>query len=398
LPKIEFMAITPIKKHVASANQVESKKGGIYSLVVDGNNLLKIALVHKRENRNGNDYGAVIMFLKMLGDILKKKDFDYCIVCWDGEGSGVLRWKIYKDYKANRDKHYELYDPDMSDYDRKILDYQRIVLEHAKEKRAKGSETEDECFERQKRLIQAILEELCVRQYEHALVEGDDLISYYIHHRKENEKVVIVSSDKDLTQLINDNVIVYNPRIKDFITSKNSVEKMGVRYDNVVIEKMICGDDSDNIKGVKGVGESTLRSLFPELTEQKVDLGFITSKAVFIQEERQKGKGKNKKKPLQSLDNILNAVTDGIQGSELYSINRKIIDLSEPMLTEECKKYLDEVSYAVMDTSDRDMKNVYQIVKDNDMYDIIDETKFGNLFAPYMRVIMQERRRYGKGS
>lgn len=392
------MAITPIKKHVASVNNVENKKAGIYSLVVDGNNLLKIALVNHRENREGKDYGAVIMFLKMLGDILKKKDFYYCIVCWDGEGSGVLRWKIYKDYKANRDKHYEQYDPDMSEYDRNILNYQKLVLEHAKDKRAKNSETEEECFERQKRLIQSILEELCIRQYEHELVEGDDLISYYVHHRKDNEKVVIVSSDKDLTQLINDNVIVYNPRIKDFITVKNAVEKIGIRHDNVVIEKMICGDDSDNIKGVKGVGESTLRNLFPELTEKKVDLAFITSKAIFIQEERAKGKGKNKKKPLQSLDNILNAVTDGIQGIELYNINRKLIDLSEPMLTDECKKYLDEVSYALMDTSDRDMKNVYQIVKDNDMYDIVDETKFGDLFAPYMRVIMQERRRYAKTS
>ena len=70
----------------------------------------------------------------------------------------------------------------------------------------------------------------------------------------------------------------------------------------------------------------------------------------------------NKKKPLKSLENIVNGVTDGCQGDKLYEINQKIIDLSEPLLTDEAKESLDDELYGIMDTSDRDIKNVYKIV------------------------------------
>ena len=100
------------------------KDESFYSVIVDGNNLLKISLVDKTMNSKGEEYGAVMSFLRMLGNILNKKDFNYCIVCFDGVGSGVLRWEYYKDYKSNRDKNYSLHDPHMSDYDRKILEYQ----------------------------------------------------------------------------------------------------------------------------------------------------------------------------------------------------------------------------------------------------------------------------------
>ena len=75
-------------------------------------------------------------------------------------------------------------------------------------------------FARQKSILQHILDELCIRQYEFENVEGDDIISYCVQNKKDNEKIVIVSADKDLTQLISDTVIVYNPRNKEFITLK----------------------------------------------------------------------------------------------------------------------------------------------------------------------------------
>jgi hypothetical protein len=101
-----------------------------------------------------------------------------------------------------------------------------------------------------------------------------------------------------------------------------------------------------------------------------------------------------KKKPLKVLENIVNGVTDGCQGDKLYEINRKIIDLSEPLLTDEARKELDDTAYEVMDTSDRDTKNVYKIVNDYRMYDMIDEGKFGNILGPYSRIIAMENRRW----
>ena len=52
-----------------------------YTLLLDSNNLLKISLVDKTMNSNGEEYGAVMSFLRMLGNVLNKKDFNYCIAC-----------------------------------------------------------------------------------------------------------------------------------------------------------------------------------------------------------------------------------------------------------------------------------------------------------------------------
>ena len=363
-----------------------------YTLLVDGNNLLKISLVDKTMNSNGEEYGAVMSFLRMLGNVLNKKDFNYCIVCFDGIGSGVLRWKFYEDYKANRGKNYELHDPNMSDYDKKLIAFQQKVLSYSRKMKNRDEENNDEIFEREKNIINAILEELCIRQYEFENVEGDDIIAYYIKNKKPNEKVVIVSSDKDLTQLISDTVIVYNPRLKDFITKDNSVEKIGITHKNVVLEKILCGDSSDNIKGVKGMGETTLLKLFPQIKNEKTDLKAIIERSKELLEERKT----NKKKPLKSLENIVNGVTDGCQGDKLYEINEKIIDLSHPLLTDEAKESLDNELYAVMDTSNRNIKNVYEIIRANNLTELEDENKFSNLFAPFGRITMMENRRYGK--
>lgn len=383
----------PIRKSIAKANGIDTTNYTT-TLLVDGNNLLKISLVDKTMNSDGQQYGAVVNFIRQLGKVLAKKDFNYCIVVFDGEGSGVLRWEIYKDYKANRDKHYELHTAQTA-YDRAINAYCKKVLQYSRDKKktAQSEENEDEIFDRQKTIIKSILEELCIRQYEYENVEGDDIISYYVHNKKDNERVVIMSADKDLTQLISDTVIVYNPRMKDgdgFINTKNSVEKLGVRHDNVVLEKIICGDSSDNIKGIKGVGEQTLVKLFPQINEQKLDLSFIMARSKELLEERKA----NKKKPLKSLENIVNGITDGCQGKDIYDINKKIIDLSKPLLTKEAKEDLKESLYAPIDTSDRLMKNVYNIVLENKMEDITNENSFSRLFAPYARIRMMEEKRF----
>lgn len=382
-----------VRKSRAEANNVSNEKN-IYTLLVDGNNLLKISLVDKRMNGKGEEYGAVFLFLRQLGQLLQKKDFDFCIVCWDGYNSGSLRWNYYNDYKANRDKHYELVSG-VSDYDKAINDYVKKVLNYSKsnKKEVKRGETDDECFQRQRELIQNILENLYVRQFIYDDVEGDDLIAYYIQHKKPNEKVVIVSGDRDLTQLIKDDVCQYIPSLKKFITPSNSVEELGMTHENVLVKKILCGDASDNIKGIKGLGEQTLLKLFPEMKDKKTSLEAVIERSKMLLEERKA----DKKKPLKSLENIVNGVTDGIQGNKIYEINKKIIDLSEPLLTDEALEGLKEEMYAPLNEEDRDIKNIYQIISDNGMNDLLDEGKFGSLFGLYERIIKTEKA-YSKGN
>jgi len=376
-----------VKKNRAEANNVSNEKL-IYTLCVDGNSLLKMSLVDKRMNSKGQEYGAIFLFLRILGQILQKKDFDFCIVCWDGFNSGSLRWNYYKDYKANRDKHYEL-TSGVSDYDKKINNFVKNILKNSKNKKyeVKRIETDDESFQRQRGIIQDILENLFIRQFIYDDVEGDDLIAYYVKNKKPNERVVIVSGDRDLTQLINDEVCQYIPTLKKFITPKNSVEELGITHENVLVKKILCGDASDNIKGIKGLGEQTLLKLFPEMKNEKTSLKAVVERSKSLLEERKA----DKKKPLKSLENIVNRVTDGIQGKDIYEINKKIIDLSEPLLTDEALEGLKEELYAPMNIEDRDVKNIYEIIYENEMTDMLEESKFGNLLGPYERIILKEK-------
>ena len=380
----------PVRKRIAEANGITNNKT-IYTLIVDGNNLLKISSVDKKMNDKGEVYGAVMTFIRKLGVILLKKDFDYCIVSWDGMGSGIMRYRLYPDYKANRDKRYDLLDA-KTDYEKGIQETMRYILKNKAKKDTVRGETDEESLQRQKSIIQEILEELCIRQQEFDDVEGDDIVAYYVKNRRDNEKIVIMSSDKDMTQFISENVAIWNPRLDRLVKAEDTVKVLGITHENVVLEKILCGDASDNIKGVKGLGEQTLVKYFPEIIDNKTDLETIVRRSKELLEERKA----EKKKPLKVLENIVNGVTDGCQGDKLYEINRKIIDLSEPLLTDDARKELDDTAYEVMDTSDRNIKNAYRIVNDYKMYDMIDEDKFGNIFGPYSRIIAMENKRYGE--
>lgn len=377
-----------VKRIRKEANNVDDAKK-IYTLLIDGNSLLKSSLVNKEMNPNGQEYGAVWNMLRRMGELLLKKDFNYCIVMWDGDGSGVLRYRYYPLYKANRDKHYDLHGT-KTEYDAKIEDFCKRTLAYYRQNgkpQVKRSETEDESFQRQRAIIQNILDNLFVRQFMYDNVEGDDLISYYCHNKKENEMVVIVSEDRDLTQLITDEVCIWIPSIHKFITPKNDVEELGYTHENVVLKKIICGDSSDNIYGIKGIAEKGLLKQFPDLKDKKCTLNEILERSKAIQEERVM----EKKKPLKSLENLLNRVTDGCQGKDIFEINEKIIDLSNPLLTEEAEKSINEELYAPIDPDGRDIKNIYQIINDNEMQRLQDENTFGNVFGPFERICKMEK-------
>lgn len=386
----------PIRKSTIEANGIIDEKP-IYTLLLDMNSLMKTCLVDKRMNGDGKEYGMVFLVLRIIGNLLLKKDFNFCVACYDGFNSGALRYNFYHDYKANRDKHYEIASG-TSDYDREIAKYCMKVLKYAKQKNAKTervrNETDDEIFERQRGIIQEILENLCVRQFMYDSVEGDDLIANYVKNKKSNEKVVIVSGDRDLSQLISSDVCLYIPTLKTFVTDKNSVEILGCTHKNIVLKKMICGDVSDNIKGIKGIGEQTLFKIFPEMINEEATLSYVMERSRALIEERKA----NKKKPLKSLENLLNGVTDGIQGDKIYEINKRLIDLSEPILTEEAKYGMLNEMYAPMDMEGRDIKNVYKIIEANGMSDILKPSAFGNLFGCFERIIKMEKKYFLKNA
>jgi 5'-3' exonuclease len=283
-----------------------------------------------------------------------------------------------------------------SDYDKYINNYVKNVLKNSKnsKKEVVRAETDDESFQRQREILWNILENLYVRQFMYDDVEGDDLIANYVKNKWKNERIVIVSGDRDLTQLINDEVCQYIPSLKKFISPKNSVEELGVTHENTLLKKIICGDSSDNIKGIKGLGEQTLLKLFPEIKENKASLEAIIERSKVLLEERKA----DKKKPLKSLENIVNGVTDGVQGKDIYEINKKIIDLSEPLLTDEAKECMEDEMHAPLGDDDRSINNVYDIISKNGMNDLMNEKIFGSVFGFFERIIKMEKKYFEKNA
>lgn len=377
----------PIPKKVKENNpHIDDKK--FNTLLVDGSNLLELSFsADKRLSSDGKEIGGVFQFLLQLKLMLKKANFRYVYVFWDGNRAGQFRFNELPEYKANRDKTFE--EEGLSDYMKMVN--QRISFMQkkffSKDKLAEIKK-EREIFFAQREILMQCLEELFVRQCMDDEIEADDFIAYYVLHKKPNERIVIMSNDRDLTQLISDSVIVYIQQLKKFINIKNHTEELGYNYQNVLLKKILCGDDSDNIKGIKMLGERTLFNNFQEFKERKVTLSEVIQKAKNINEER----AKSKKKPLLWAKNIVDRVTDSSAGKDIYEVNKKIIDLSHPLMTKEGEKLMDDMMYAPLDPEGRSMSNLYQILCDNSIDELKDETKFSNFFIEYQYLIEKEKK------
>ena len=362
------------------------------TLLIDGSNLLEVSSRgDDRLSGTGKPTGGIFQFFLQLKMLLRKGNFRYVYVFWDGNQSGLLRYKLNSDYKANRDKEFED-EEELSHYmkavNAKINGMKQYFSKKEDPAKLAQRKKQKEIFHWQREVIIDCLEELFVRQCMCDKTEADDFIGYYVTHKKPNERIVICSNDRDLTQLIAEDVIVYVQSLKDFLSIKNYTKIEGINYQNVVLKKILCGDTSDNIKGIKGFGEKTLLNNFDEITKRKVTLNEVIEKAKNINEER----AKLKKKPLKWAENIVNRVTDGAQGSEIYEINEKIIDLKKPLMTDEAVEMIENIMYTPIDPEDRTLENLYRILLENDVEDLRDETKFSNFFSEFLYLIDKEKR------
>ena len=376
-----------MKKRIIEANNIDTTKP-ILSLVLDMNSLLKNSMVDRRTNTKGEVYGAVMQVLIKIKKFLEMRDWNFIYACYDGYNSGILRWNIYEDYKIARGKDFGGASK-MTDYDRYMSEYAKKVIEYSKRKRGIRDERDDEeDFERQREIVFECLENLFVRQFIYDSVEGDDLIAYKVINKKPIEKICIVTSDRDLTQLINDDVCVYLLDMRKFITPESHIKIMGYPHYNVVIKKILCGDDSDSIKGIKGIGEKTFFNLYPQAKTEKIDLERILA----ISNEDVNKRLSEHKKPLRAHENVLNRVTDGCQGQNIFEINERLIDLSKPMLTDEAKDGLNDELYAPIDPEGRGFMELYSIINKYGIDDLKDDDKFSKFFSPFNKLIDKENK------
>jgi len=394
----------PIRKTIQDTHPDLIKEPDEYTLIVDGNSLLFSCFADTKMNSDGVHYGAVFQFLLQLRMQFMKKDFDYVYVFFDNEFSGWLRWNLYKPYKGNRDKHYEDYA--VSDYMKQcnanIRAMQTYLFNKQKKKREeegkpviarKKNATEefiDANFDRERDILCRYFNELYIRWYIDEVVEGDDLIAYYCKNKKPNEKIVIVTGDMDLSQLLADDICIYDLKQKKYITKWNYPSYYGIVHENIMVKKVFCGDVSDNISNINGLSEAKFFEIMPEVRQRKVTIEEVKDRVKNLIDERIK----NKKKPYKVYENILNGVANKEYDGDFYEINKKIIDLSEPLLTDEAKEEMDAMRYAPMDPEDRSFSNLYKLINEDKIEEIMGETKFAAFFNIFKRLEAKELKRY----
>ena len=210
----------------------------VKTLIVDGDNLFKIGFHGVRDfYHEGKHIGGIFHFVNVLRRFLSEYNYDKVIVFWDGNNNSSQRKLLFSEYKENR----------------------RLTM----------NEEKKESYYGQKERLKQYLEEMFIRQIGIDDHECDDLIAYYTQI-SQDEKITILSSDKDLTQLITPKVHIYSPIVKQWVTDKHKI-KLGtieVPISNVKLVKILLGDKSDNIEGIYSyVHEAVLVLVF--LLEQQ---------------------------------------------------------------------------------------------------------------------------------
>jgi 5'-3' exonuclease len=337
------------------------------TLLVDGNALFKLGFFGAKDmfTRDGDHIGGLYIFITILRKLLQEELYYRVFVFWDGKFSGRQRWKIYSDYKGDRNKDFE-----------------------------NGTQPVDIQEKTEIFLIRQYLEELCVRQIVDNSkygVEADDFIAYYCKTKKPNEKITICTSDRDLAQLISKDVRIYfcDRKIRDYVTLDNFGDYFNYHQSNARLMKIIGGDASDSIKGISGIKEKTLLKHFPELKEREVSLNEI----IHLAKKKQSERVNSKLKPLKTLTNIVECITDGIQGKNIYKINEVLVDLSKPMINQKNIDLLEHLRNPIGDIEDRGIKNVYNYMK-RDGIDKQIESFSTNYLLPFKKLIERERKEF----
>jgi len=323
------------------------------TLLVDGNSLLNTGFHGIKNMYNGTDHiGGLYHFLNALRKHIDGYLITKIVVFWDGEENTHPRLKLYPDYKLNR-------------------------------RLKKKSEDDLQSYAKQQLRIQEYLEELYVRQSTFKLCEADDCIAYYCEKSQE-EEIIILTSDRDLLQLISNNVSLHIISLNKLFKSGDKVPLNGVYIpsNNVRVVKTICGDSSDNIDGIKMVGIKSLVKIKPELLEEKVTLDDI------IKTIKLKDKITNKEK------NIIEGITKKEQKNEsTLEINYNIIGVGKQFLTKEAIKGIKDLSKKAIDPEGRHWKNALDLMMSDGILNILPkkDDAWVDFVRPFLRLTRIEK-------
>ena len=216
-------------------------------LIVDGlNTFIRSFSVNPSINDDGLHIGGLVGFLKSVRytcDILKPSR---CIIVFDGKDGSKRRRKIYPQYKETRKVKKRL---------NRNVDW--------------GTAPQDEeqsMVQQMGRLIE-YLEQLPLTLISVDGVEADDTMAYISQQLLPKSDIMLMSTDKDFLQLVDDRVKVWSPTKKKLYNKKAILDEYGIPSRNMLTYRILDGDKSDNINGVQGAGLKSLIKFLPPITE-----------------------------------------------------------------------------------------------------------------------------------
>ena len=243
-------------KYLSILDEIKKKGGSLDGgepddrvLIIDGlNTFIRVFSVIPTTNDDGIHVGGIVGFLRSIGYTINMFRPTRVIIVFDGKGGSTRRRKIYPEYKQNRKTEYRVnrtYDFASQEDEKQnmIMQLQRIV---------------------------EYLDTLPVTVLSYDNIEADDTIGYLCRQVLTDSNITIMSTDKDFLQLANGRIKVWSPTKKKLYDEQAVLDEYGISSHNLIWYRVIDGDKSDNIKGVKGLGLKTIQKKLPFLSENRI--------------------------------------------------------------------------------------------------------------------------------
>ncbi len=315
-------------------------------LIIDGyNQWIRGYVCDPSISLQGDPIGGLKGFLKILNKLFRETRPDCVVLIWDGPGGSAKRRSINSSYKDGR-KPWKL--------NRNIH-----VLTAEQEEQNKTWQ--------HIRTIEYI-NNLPVIQIMREDVEADDVISFVLQlpRFKEYQKI-IVSSDKDFYQLLDEKTVIARPAQKEIVNLPTIVERHGVHPTNFALARAIVGDKSDNLPGVPGVGLPTVAKRFAFLKESTSY--FLSDILTFCKEQNKK---------LKVFQNVVN-------NEDLIRENYKLMQLYVPSISIHGR----EAVLRILDTHEPEF-NATELRKEM-FRDGMGELLLNDLFLTMRRIVVNHK-------
>ena len=277
-----------------SGGKVDSGKPNDSVLLIDGlNTFIRVFSAIPTTNEDGIHIGGIVGFLRSIGYTINMVRPTRTVIVFDGKGGSNRRRKIFPEYKMGRKMSVRLnrttgVSLTREDEHKMMIAQLNRVIEYL------------ECLP------------LTITNVEN--VEADDVIGYCAKHLFK-DKVTIMSTDKDFLQLVDNRIKVYSPTKKLMYDEERIKNEYGIDAKNFLLYRILDGDKSDGIPGIKGAGLKTLLKVFP----------YLESPHQFTIEDIMKSSDANKDKY-----KICETI---VKEKDQMFLNKKLMDLTDGVMS-----------------------------------------------------------------